>query len=150
MKKRFSCLGILILYGLFAVSGTLGSEFINVIGLDGCNKDFYPEICNSKATPGYIFFVTGLRIEYSGDKSVSIDPSYFQLKLANKGYSNSGATYYLDQMGLIPMPTLTLYGGSNVQGYIAYEVPANEKDESYEIKYAGWEDVIIRNEYICN
>ncbi len=149
MGMRLNCLGILILYGLFAVSATLGSEYIDVIGLNGCSKDFYPEIGSSKAAPGYVFFVTSLRIEYNGDKSVSIDPSYFQLKLGNKGYNNAGATYYLDQKGVAPMPTLTLYGGSNVQGYIAYEVPANEKDESYQINYVGWGDVKIRD-YRCS
>jgi hypothetical protein len=150
MKKTSSYLMILVLYGMFTLPATLGSEYINVTGLNGgCNKVLYSNIGNTKASDGNVFIVTGLRIEYNGEKSVSVDPSYFQLKLGSKGYNNAAATYYLDKIGKTPLPVLTLYGGGKVEGYIAYEVPENEKDESYEMKYTGWEDVKM-NDYSCS
>jgi hypothetical protein len=149
MGKKSNCLMVLILYGLFAASAALGSEYIDVKGIDGCNKAFHAKIGSAEASTGNVFLVTGLRIEYNGDKSVSIDPSYFQLKLGSRGYSNAAATYYLDQNGLIPLPALTLYKGGSVEGYIAYDVPVNEKDGSLEIVYSGWEDVKM-NSYSCS
>ena len=150
MKKISSCLVILILCWIFILPATLGSEYITVTGLDGgCNKVPHSNIGNAKASDGNVFLVTGIRIEYNGDKSVSVDPSYFQLKLGSKGYNNAAATYYLDQIGKTPLPALTLYRGGKVEGYIAYEVPVNEKDEAYEIKYTGWEDVKM-TDYSCS
>lgn len=147
MRKSLIIAGILILYGIFAVSGSLGSERINVKGLNNCEKLYYDEIGSSKPKTNYIFLVTGFRIEYSGSNSFSVDPNYFSLLINNVQYPNSGATYYLDKKGLTPLPSVTLRGGGRVEGYIAYEIPKDKKNEKYDVVYTGWEDVKI--DYTC-
>jgi hypothetical protein len=148
MRIIWSCLAVLIIYGLFAASDALASETIIVNGLDNCKKNFYTEIGGIESKPGYVFLVTGFGIEYTGSKTVSIDPSYFALKLDNVQYPNSGATYYLGQKGQTPLPSVTLYGGGRIErGYIAYEIPEDNRDRNCQIVYSGWEDVNIQ--YQC-
>jgi hypothetical protein len=149
MRKYLMVIMIFAFVGAFEISSALGSD-IFVSGINNkCNEAPYSKIGDVTATPGTIFLVIGINVKYSGDESFSVDPSYFQLVLSNTGYSNAGATYYLGQEGLAPLPSVTLYKGGSAEGYIAYEVPANTKDESYQIKYTGW-DTVTMNDYRCD
>lgn len=145
MKKLLISLCILILSSILISS--VAAETVLVTGLNNCEKEPYEDIGGSTPRSGYTFLVMGLKIDYNGGDKLSVDPNYFSLNIDNVDYPSSGATYYLDRIGLTALPTVTLSRGGSIEGYIAYEIPKDKMDSESAIVYSGWQDV--RADYRC-
>jgi hypothetical protein len=139
--KKIVLLGIFVLWFVSAIGVSLGTENIQVYGLNNCEKIYISQIGDFTAKPNYIFLVTGYRIEYQGSNSVSIDPSSLSIQLGGAQYSSSGATYNLDKIGKTYLSSLKLVGGGSTEGYIAYEIPIDMKNSDFKLVYSGFEDV---------
>jgi hypothetical protein len=146
--KKMVLVGFFVLWFVSAIGVSLGTENIQVYGLNNCEKIYASQIGDFTAKPNYVYLVTGYRIEYHGSNSVSIDPNSFSIQLGGAQYSSSGATYNLDKIGKAYLSSLKLVGGGSTEGYVAYEIPTNMKNSDFTLVNTGFEDVMLN--YQCS
>jgi hypothetical protein len=139
MQKQLTAILLLLVFLGSSLALGSSSSYILIKKMGNCQGTEYSEIGSAKPSLGNTFFVVGLVIENHGYDSFSVDPSSFKAFINNFGYSNSPATYYLDNVGKKILPVGNLNDGGSINGYVAFEIPSDRQD--VDVRYAGWEDV---------
>lgn len=142
---RYICAVLILLCLSASFASASDGSYILMKRLDNCQGTEYSSIGDATPIGGSTFIVAGLIIENHGYDSFSVDPGTFILSTKSFEYKSSPATYYLDKVGLKPLPSGNLPNGGSIEGYVAFEVPSGTRN--YEVQYGGWENVEIQ--YIC-
>jgi hypothetical protein len=124
-----------------SIAAASDGSYILIKTFNNCHGTMYPAIGEAKPLGGNVFIVAGLSIENHGYDSFSVDPGIFILATNSFEYKSSPATYYLDRVGLKPLPSGNLPNGGNIDGYVAFELPSGTSN--YNVRYGGWENVEI-------